>query len=262
MKYLACDLDGTLVQHDNTIKEEDINAILKLKEEGHKFIISTGRSLEGIHKIFNEYPEIKYDYIVACNGSIIIDSNDNVIYDNYIGNEVAEEVFRDFIGEEDIYVHFEHEGSNYLIEPEDFSGIEHLMDYFKGVISKEDVFSEKRNYSIISLFAKNMNINKAEEAKELLIKKYGHDLEAFRNQYFVDIAPKDCSKGNGLKKLLELNKLDIEKLYAIGDSYNDLSMFKLTKNSFTFHHVEEELKGYANNHVSSVSECIEMMIEK
>lgn len=105
-----------------------------------------------------------------------------------------------------------------------------------------------------------MDIDKAEEAKDLLIKKYGHAVEAFRNQYFVDIAPKDCSKGNGLKKLLELNNLDIEKLYAIGDSYNDLSMFNLTNNSFTFHHVEEQLKGYANNHVSSVSECIEKML--
>lgn len=261
MKYLACDLDGTLVQHDQTIKEEDINAILKLKENGHKFIISTGRSLEGIHKIFNEYPEIKYDYIVACNGSIIIDNNDNVIYDNYISSEVAEDVFRDFIDEDGICVHFEHDGSNYLIDPEDFSGIEHLMDYFKGIIPKEKVFSEKRNYSIISLFAKNMDIERAERAKELLINKYGHALEAFRNQYFVDIAPKDCSKGNGLKRLLELNNLDIEKLYAIGDSYNDLSMFNLTNNSFTFHHVEEQLKGYANNHVSSVSECIERMIK-
>ncbi|MDY4606199.1 HAD-IIB family hydrolase [Clostridium tertium] len=217
MKYLACDLDGTLVQNDEIINEEDINAILKLKEEGHKFIISTGRSLEGIHKIFNKYPEIEYDYIVACNGSIIIDNNDNVIYDNFITSEVAEEVFREFIDEDGICVHFEHEGSNYLIDPEDFSGIEHLMDYFKGVISKEDVFSKKRNYSIISLLAKNMDIDKAEEAKDLLIKKYGHAVEAFRNQYFVDIAPKDCSKGNGLKKLLELNNLDIEKLYAIGD---------------------------------------------
>ncbi|MDU2682543.1 MAG: Cof-type HAD-IIB family hydrolase [Clostridium sp.] len=260
MKYLACDLDGTLVQNDEIINEEDINAILKLKEEAHKFIISTGRSLEGIHKIFNKYPEIEYDYIVACNGSIIIDNNDNVIYDNFITSEVAEEVFREFIDEDGICVHFEHEGSNYLIDPEDFSGIEHLMDYFKGVISKEDVFSKKRNYSIISLFAKNMDIDKAEEAKNLLIKKYGHAVEAFRNQYFVDIAPKDCSKGNGLKKLLELNNLDIEKLYAIGDSYNDLSMFNLTNNSFTFHHVEEQLKGYANNHVSSVSECIEKML--
>lgn len=187
-------------------------------------------------------------------------NNDNVIYDNFITSEVAEEVFREFIDEDGICVHFEHEGSNYLIDPEDFSGIEHLMDYFKGVISKEDVFSKKRNYSIISLFAKNMDIDKAEEAKDLLIKKYGHAVEAFRNQYFVDIAPKDCSKGNGLKKLLELNNLDIEKLYAIGDSYNDLSMFNLTNNSFTFHHVEEQLKGYANNHVSSVSECIEKML--
>jgi len=216
--------------------------------------------LDGIYEIFDNYPEIKYDYIVACNGSIIIDKDNNVIYDKYINSNVAECIFKDFIDEEGICIHFEWERNNYLIDPKDTNGIEHLLEYFKGIISREEVFSEKRNYSIISLFAKNEDINKAEEAKNMLIKKYGNSLEAFRNQYFVDIAPKNCSNGNGIKKLMELNKLEAQKIYAIGDSYNDLSMFELTSNSFTFHNVEENLKKYANNHVSSVSECIEKML--
>ena len=261
MKYLACDLDGTLVQHDQSIKKEDIDAILRLKESGHKFIISTGRSLKGIYNVFDRYPEIKYDYIIAGNGSIILDNNKNVIYDNYISNDTANSLFKEFINEKDIYIHFENEGDNYLIESEDLTDIRDMMCHFKEIVSEDTLFKEERRYSIIGLFAKNKDIDKAENAKNLLLEKYGQELEAFRNQYFVDIAPKDCSKGNGLKKILELNKAYEDKLYAIGDSFNDVSMFELTENSFTFHYAEEKLKNHANNIVSSVSECIEKILD-
>ena len=50
-KYLASDLDGTLLQEDHTIRKEDVQAILRFKEEGNKLIISTGR-LEGIKRAF------------------------------------------------------------------------------------------------------------------------------------------------------------------------------------------------------------------
>ena len=41
------------------------------------------------------------------------------------------------------------------------------------------------------------------------------------------------------------------------DSWNDVTMFNITKNSFTFHHVEEELKEHASYLVDSVADCIE-----
>ena len=51
MKYLASDLDGTLI-HNGEISKEDIDAILKLKARGYKFIISTGRSIRSIEEVF------------------------------------------------------------------------------------------------------------------------------------------------------------------------------------------------------------------
>ena len=56
MKYLASDLDGTLFQHDKTIRKEDIEAIINFKEKGNKFIVSTGRGVEGIKEGFKNYP--------------------------------------------------------------------------------------------------------------------------------------------------------------------------------------------------------------
>lgn len=259
MKYLACDLDGTLV-HENIIKIEDVEAILKLKQKGYKFIISTGRSLNGIDQVFDKYPNVKYDYIVACNGCLILDGDRNIIYDNHITNDVAENVFKDFIDDENICIHFESDGKNYLVDPINTDDIEDLLNYFQGIINREDLFKEKRDYLLISLFARNRDINTADEVKEKLLSKFENELEAYRNQYFIDIVPKGCSKGSGILKVLQLDGGNIEKLYTIGDSYNDISMFKITENSFTFNNSEDGVKEQANNYVDSVSECIEEII--
>ncbi|GAB6168704.1 Cof-type HAD-IIB family hydrolase [Clostridium carnis] len=261
MKYLASDLDGTLV-HENKIKKQDIEAILKLKEKGYKFIISTGRSLSGIDKIFDNYPEVKYDYIVACNGAFILDKDRNIIYDNQISSEVAERVFRDYIDSENVCMHFEANGENFLIDPLKNDGIEELLNYFQDIIPRDKVFNQNKTYTLISLFTRYQNRELAEETKNILLKNYEKELEVFRNQHFIDIAPKNCSKGNGILKVLELDGGNVEKLYTIGDSYNDISMFKITENSFTFNDVEDGVKEMANNYVNSVSECIEKIISK
>ena len=268
MKYLACDLDGTLLKEDHTISKENLEAIVRFKEAGNKFIISTGRNLDSIYDLFKDYPEIEYDYIVACNGAIVVDKNKNVISSNYINSNIAEGVFNDFISKKDICIHFEADGEHYLVEPKEIEctssssqDTSEILFHFKNRISVEDLFSKERKYSFISVFSTKKDIEVAEKAKDLLIENYGHGLEAFRNQYFVDIAPKDCSKGNGLRKVLELDNVDVDYLYAIGDSFNDVSMFNLTKNSFTFYNVEEELKAIANNYVSSVGECIKSIME-
>ncbi|MDV4151669.1 Cof-type HAD-IIB family hydrolase [Clostridium sp. AL.422] len=264
MKYLACDLDGTLLREDQTISRENLEAIIWFKKEGNKFVISTGRNVDSIYDLFRDYPEIEYDYIVACNGSIVLDNNKEVILNKYIRNDIAEKIIKDFIDREDVCINFVSDGQHYLIETKSLEhasclsqDISDMLVRFKDRISINELFSTRRMYSFISIFSLNKDVELAEDIKNLLVKIYGQDLEAFRNQFFVDISPKDCSKGNGLKSILELNDIKEENLYAIGDSFNDVSMFELTKNSFTFHHVEEDLKRIANKHVSTVGECID-----
>lgn len=259
MKYLASDLDGTLLQKDDSIREEDVQAILRFKDEGNKLIISTGRPLEGIKRALKNYPEIKYDYLVACNGSVVLDKDDNVIYDNYIDAEIAKLIFKDIIEYKNMFVHFESDGITYSIET-DMEVKNQIAELFNNILPKEIVLNENRKYPIISVMAIDEDINTAEEIKNKLIKKYGDSIETFRNQFFVDIAPKNCSKGIALKNLSDKIGINLENLYVIGDSYNDISMFEITDKSFTFIYAEEGVKKQANNIVNSVAECINKIL--
>ena len=47
--------------------------------------------------------------------------------------------------------------------------------------------------------------------------------------------------------ILQDENLDADCLYCVGDSFNYVSMFNITKNSYTFNEAEEKVKTYANN---------------
>ena len=61
-------------------------------------------------------------------------------------------------------------------------------------------------------------------------------------------------------ELSELVKLNMDNVYTIGDSWNDDSMFQVTKNSFTFTYAEEELKKKTSHVVETVAQCIDKYI--
>jgi len=263
MKYLATDLDGTILQKDQTINKEDIEALVRFKEAGNTIIVSTGRGLEGIYRAFENYPQIKYDYIVACNGAIVVDSKNNIIYNNQINSDLAIDLFKELSKNESMVIHFEDETSSFLVKPNHNRFDKIIKSYegqFNGILHINDVLEGKRNYPIISLIAKDEDINIAEQAKTLVLEKYGQDLEVYRNQHFVDIAAKNCSKGNGINKLTEILGVDHKNLYVIGDSYNDLSMFEITENSYTFTYAEDGVKFHANNIVNNAAELINQLI--
>ncbi|CUO32022.1 Cof-type HAD-IIB family hydrolase [Clostridium sp. NSJ-49] len=264
MKLLACDLDGTLVETEkNFIRKDNIEAIKKLRKEGHKFIVSTGRDIKGIKSIFKDNKEIEFDYLVLCNGALILDNNFNQIYKNTLPHNVVKSVY------DDIYKNNSHKDAAMYVTYENTSSIfytgcnkefKDFLGTFENINNEDEVFSKEREYNLISIFSKSSNNDNAEKLKEQLLDTFGESYGIFRNQAFVDMVGKDCSKGSGLKKIIEIENWDANNLYTIGDSYNDISMFNITDNSFTFNHVEDGVKAHANHTVDFVHECIDIIL--
>ena len=108
-------------------------------------------------------------------------------------------------------------------------------------------------YSLISIYSPNKNIEEIENFKDKINEEFKDEIIAYRNDIYIDIVPKGCSKGEGVKYLADQEDVNMKDVYAIGDSWNDVSMFNITENSFTFDYVEKELKNHANYIVTSQS---------
>ena len=52
-----------------------------------------------------------------------------------------------------------------------------------------------------------------------------------------------------------------EEVACVGDSYNDLSLFQITKHSFAMKHGEKQVRDSANHTVESVSEVVDYILQ-
>lgn len=102
-KMLAIDLDGTLLNSNKEISEENQKYIKLAMEKGIKVIICSGRIYSGA-KIFAQQLSLQ-EPMVVCNGAVIKDvKTDKVYYSNLLSKEDCFKVI-DILHKYNIYFH-------------------------------------------------------------------------------------------------------------------------------------------------------------
>lgn len=244
-KILASDLDGTLIYYGE-LRDDEKKAIFKLKEVGHIFGVSTGRPYNGVEFLKEKY-NLEIDFYVLLNGAFILDKDLNVLKHEKIDFSIVKIICNRYLDCSGIGI-----DSGYLT-----SILIGDKCSYKNNVNIESIDKLKDgSASLISLNFSNLDLDLVEKICLDLNKEFGEYIEAYRNSYYVDVVPKGCSKGNGVKLVANILNIDLDFVYTIGDSFNDVSMFKISNNSFTFPNVEEKLKEHANFIVESVSDCI------
>ncbi|MGL5151817.1 MAG: Cof-type HAD-IIB family hydrolase [Clostridium sp.] len=245
-KLLASDLDGTLVK-ENNITDENKSAVIRLNKSGNKFAVSTGRPYNGVEFLEDEH-NIKIDYYILLNGALILNKDKTPIKHEKINRETIGEIIKS-IENENIAVSVESGYVTYVLD-----GDVNLC--YPNQVKVNSLDEIKDELSLISIFFKDEEIERIEEIKNLINSRFSTEVISYRNSSFIDVVPVGCSKGHGVKHVAKSLDIKDEGIFTIGDSWNDVTMFDVTKNSFTFHDVEEELKKHATYIVDSVSECI------
>ena len=72
-KIVASDLDGTLLNKDQTVSEENLCAISEMNRLGVEFVPTTGRGMNEIDRSLINSPDIRY--IITSNGAVLFDKN-------------------------------------------------------------------------------------------------------------------------------------------------------------------------------------------
>jgi len=67
----------------------------------------------------------------------------------------------------------------------------------------------------------------------------------FSEPHFLDITPKEASKGDALQYLAQNLKIQEEKTIAVGDNCNDLTMIRVAGHGFAVENACDELKSAA-----------------
>lgn len=245
-KLCFFDIDGTIVGYSRVITDKNKEAIRKLRENGHKVILCTGRAPCSIPESIRE---VGWDAIIASAGSYIF-YNDELIYEHAIEYRYILKVFYTFFKYK---VLFTLECKDHLYQS---PGIE---DFFKEIQRRRFGDSVDKN-----LEAKRMKedrqFNSARcefskwdgtEAvakitficpdKELFATKVVPFLDDFHIVYFSkdddpfvngEIILKNHTKGDGVRYLTNYLHLSMEDTISFGDSMNDYEMLEATNQSY------------------------------
>ena len=78
IRCFVSDLDGTLLNDCDSLAFESAAVIQQLIQKGYEFIIASGRSRQSVEKLLKPYDI--HCLRILCNGAVIVDADDNVLY--------------------------------------------------------------------------------------------------------------------------------------------------------------------------------------
>lgn len=253
MKLLASDLDGTILFHKESLEDayynnDDLENIASFQKAGNLFGLCTGRDLLGIYNPKQDV--VKYDFCILNSGALIIDKDKNVIYKNMISKNLVQEIL-DYIKKPIT--------ASFVSNQRYFMNVTNLTSWQTNIITSLDEIKEDE------LSAFSFRCKSSDEAKkyyDLIQSKYKDRISLYQNVDCLDFVALGCSKGTGINKIKEYFNLEDEDINVIGDSFNDIPMFEVCSNAFTFNHVNDIVKSHAKYHVDNIGECIDIILSK
>ena len=272
-KFIFIDLDGTLLNDKKEISEENIKWLNRAyKEKGITSIITTGRLLGYVEKLYSRYNCSFGDIIIASNGAII----KNIKTKEYINKEVLtnEEMkyLRSIYLEENLEYIMIYTEKEIFREGEDKTSLETDKIYVENI--EEFLNSYPETLSTICIISgQEKELNKAIKRIELYknldyspISEYiqkGKDFE-IRAKY-IDVMKKGVNKKNAIKKVMDTFGVNHDEIIVIGDGGNDLQMFEYAKLKIAMENGSDALKQKADyitdtNNNDGVAKAIKKLI--
>ncbi len=218
----ATDLDGTLLRADKTISPENKQAISYFMEEGGIFTFMTGRIPTGAEPILKQFtPNAPYGCING--GGIYDDVKKEMLWFLSLSQDVME-----------------------LVETVDKElpevGIE-VNTADKIYFCKKSPSTEKHrtdeNFPDLTCHYREVTEPIAKilfAGDEMYIEPLAHLLHSHprakefdfvrSDKEYYEILPKGATKGNALKRLAEILKIDLSHTIAAGDNDNDISLLQ------------------------------------
>lgn len=250
-KLLCIDMDGTLLNDNNIIPKQNIEALKLVIKKGVEVAITTGR-LYASAKSYTETLGIDC-YIIASNGTYIKHKDGNkVLYEAPLSLEqltLVQNIVKSFgfkfycnsanevFLEEDITSNNKNKSNNELKKATGIS-------YIKSSSTIDTV--NKLNIKIFRATAiEDLNMDKLLEAKKIL--KAYKDLEVVNSMpNNFDVMQGGTSKGNGVQKLADILQIPSSQILCIGDRENDLSMINYAGLGVAMGNATEKLKIHAD----------------
>lgn len=261
IKLVASDLDGTIIDKHNDIYQDNFKAISDINKHNIPFVVCTGKTYSIYKGLCSSFHAT---YGIFGNGTSIIDlKTGKKIYESLLDSSSVLNIIKiakqnnlhvhvytknQIITEELLYLdlrNYKLQKNNIYNNQLEFKIVPDLLNYLS---RKETPISKVVISSTNSLEKIQEEILKTLDVSVLNIKKYGQfkDKIIDKEYEYLDIIPKNVSKGNALEILGNYLKINKDEILAIGDNLNDLDMVEKAGIGIAVNNAYSELKQVAN----------------
>lgn len=253
VKLIVSDIDGTLMDKRKNIKMSDIEKIRKAKAKGIEICLASGRMYKEITTVMET---LGFNcYAICQNGAAVIDNEGKqlALY-NYDSN-LALSVLESLKHQELVTVVCAFNGNHVMEKSAQTSLIEGR--FLSPLIETGDIQSAIKQGFKVTKFSVYGNIPYLEQLLEELNSSLGQKISAcFSDPDGIDIMPGSVDKGTGVETLMKRFCLLPHEVACIGDSFNDLSMFRVASHSYAMTTAHDHVKESAKHLTDSVGDAI------
>ncbi len=258
-RMVCSDLDGTLLNNQSEVSEENLQAIEGISKKGVLFVPSTGRSYSEMPEAIRENPVIRY--YICSNGAIVFDKAANKTHMTCIERDKLDRI-RSILSPYDVHITVRRDGRCYVAEGmTDDDVFDHYQmfpahrDVLKkyGVIVKE--FEEfYHNIEYVDFFTlafdSEENMRECRDKLEAL----GDLRIAMIDERAIEVMNVNAGKGNALCYLTEQLGVSLSETICVGDSDNDRSIMEIAGLGLAVSNASDALKKMADEVICSNEE--------
>ena len=250
-RMIAIDMDGTLVHPGGTVSPGNQASLQRAREAGARIVIATGRRHSYAMKVLRTAGMQQDDIVLSSNGTVARTVSGDLIFSETMPLATAEWLCTQLGEYRNAFVftfdklgpHGEDmPGALMLEELDELHGsigkwMEANAPYIRRIVPIEHALLGENGLPgplpIQAMLCGSMD--RMERAMAQLATTHDDRVSLHRTEYpardlcIVDILPRGCSKGSGLRRLLALEGMTPDDLMAIGDNWNDLSMLELAR---------------------------------
>ena len=263
-RLLLADVDGTLVTREKKLTDRAITAVKKMREQGIKFAITSGRPPTGMQMLIE--PLGLTTPLAAFNGGLFVKPDLTIISEHVLGKEVVEPIIeiiedhkldvwiyrgKDWFVHERHGPHVDREEWTVKFPPQVVSSYGEVMDKVAKIVGVSDDLDAvaRCEQAVRAAFGPHVGTRQSNPHRH---EGDGPAVTAARSQpYYLDVTHPEANKGGVVLTLAKMLDLQPREIATIGDMSNDIPMFEKGGLSIAMGQASDEVKKAATEATTS-----------